>query len=220
MPSIDTLFATQVYRATLAGRGAKQLVGDLDTACRSIAVDDRAGQAWCKANGYKGYTSYASLDDLAWRDPSFAELTGRLDDHVAAFARALDFELGGGKLVCDSLWINVLKPGGQHGGHIHPLSVISGTIYIAVPPGASALRLEDPRHALMMAAPPKKAKARPPNRPFVDLVPRPGTLILWESFVRHAVPESHAKTDRISISFNYRWARARDRDASRADEPV
>ena len=29
-----------------------------------LAAEDAAGQAWCKANGYGGYTSYASLDDL------------------------------------------------------------------------------------------------------------------------------------------------------------
>ncbi len=85
----------------------------------------------------------------------------------------------------DAIWINVLEPGGFHTGHIHPNAVVSGTYYVAVPDGASALKLEDPRLPMMMARPPIKAKG---ERPFVALVPAPGTLLLWESFLRHEVP--------------------------------
>jgi hypothetical protein len=28
-------------------------------------------------------------------------------------------------------------------------------------------------------------------------------VLLWESFIRHEVPANAAKTDRISLSFNY-----------------
>ena len=57
----------------------------------------------------------------------------------------------------------------------------------------------------MMAAPPKKPKAAPQNRQFVSIAPRPGTVLLWESWLRHEVPLNEAEDDRISVSFNYRW---------------
>jgi uncharacterized protein (TIGR02466 family) len=101
--------------------------------------------------------------------------------------------------------VNILPEGGYHAAHIHPHSVISGTFYAAVPAGASALRLEDPRHAMMMAAPPRKAKAALENRPFVLIEPGPGTLLLWESWLRHDVPVNQSAEDRISVSFNYNW---------------
>ena len=56
---------------------------------------------------------------------------------------------------------------------------------------------------MLMAAPPKKAKARSANRPFVTIAPKPGTLLLWESWLRHGVEPNRAKAPRISISFNY-----------------
>lgn len=205
MATIDSLFATKVYRAELAGRGSGRLNRDLETGCLSIAADDTAGQRWCAKNGYPGYTSYASLDDLPWRVPAFGELVAILDRHVAAYARAVDFDLGGRALGLDSLWINVLPPGGVHTSHIHPHAAVSGTYYVAVPPGASALKLEDPRLPLMMAAPPRKARARPENRTFAYLAPQPGTLVLWESWLRHEVPLNTAEGDRISVSFNYAW---------------
>jgi uncharacterized protein (TIGR02466 family) len=35
------------------------------------------------------------------------------------------------------------------------------------------------------------------------MTPKPGTLLLWESFLRHEVPQNPARGKRISISFNY-----------------
>lgn len=197
--TIRTLFTTPIYEAQL---GNDALLGALAHAARMLASDDRAGRAWSKAHGYRGYTSYASLDDLPQRDPDVAALVRSLDKHVAAFARDCAFDLDG-KLRLDSLWVNILKPGGAHSGHIHPHSVVSGTIYLEVPPGAGGLRFEDPRLPLMMAAPTRLADAPDERQPFITIAPQPGTILLWESWLRHEVEPNAAKAERISISFNY-----------------
>ena len=191
--AIRQLFPTHFYEGDL---GDDPLLAELDDACRELAVEDRAGRAWSKEHGYRGYTSYASLNDLPVRDPRFGDLVRVLNRHVAVFAKECGFDLGR-KLKLDSLWVNVLKPGGVHSGHIHPHSIVSGTIYIAVPPGAGTLKLEDPRLPLMMAAP-----VRPDT--FVYAEPRPGAVFLWGSWLRHEVVAGTAKDERISISFNYR----------------
>jgi len=203
MTQIDRLFPTKIYRSPLTAKAARRLNDDLRTACLSIARDDRAGQEWCRANAYAGYTSYSSLNDLTVRAPQFADLEKHLDTHVAAFARELHYDLAGKKLGLDSIWINILKPGGVHTSHIHPHSVISGTYYVAVPKGSSALKLEDPRLGFMMAAPLKKEKAPREAQNFVYLDPAPGTVVLFESWLRHEVPPNQAREDRISVSFNY-----------------
>ncbi|MFM9942095.1 MAG: TIGR02466 family protein [Hyphomicrobiaceae bacterium] len=204
MPRLDTLFVTRIKRAELGAR-ARDLIDGVRTTCLAIAEEDRAGQAWCREHGYRGYTSYASLDDLVRRASVFDDLVRRIDPKVAAFARTLDLDLGGRRLVLDSLWINVLEPGGHHTAHIHPHAVVSGTFYVDVPKGASAIRFEDPRLTQMMAAPPRKAQARMANRTFVSVEPKVGTLLLWESWLRHEVPVNNARRARISLSFNYRW---------------
>ncbi|HSS13560.1 MAG TPA: TIGR02466 family protein, partial [Rhizomicrobium sp.] len=161
-------------------------------------------QRWSRDHGYGGYTSYASLNDLPRRASIFAELERALAKHVASFGRELQFEMGGRKLKLDSLWINVMEKGTVHTPHIHPHSAISGAYYVAVPPNSGAIRFEDPRLPLMMAAPAKKPNARPENRSFVDVAPRPGLLLLWESWLRHGVETNRARGRRISVSFNYR----------------
>jgi uncharacterized protein (TIGR02466 family) len=204
--TLRPLFVTSLYEASLAAdKGFEAFNAELHDTCLMVAADDRGGQAWAKEHGYRGYTSYASLDDLPRRASIFADLKKKLDKHAVRFAEDLNFELGGGKLVMDSLWINVLKPGGAHSGHIHPHSVLSGTVYVAVPPGASALKLEDPRLQLMMAAPPRAADAPEEQRTFVYVAPSSGTVLMWESWLRHEVPTNGAKGERVSISFNYAW---------------
>ncbi|MET0294757.1 MAG: TIGR02466 family protein [Phenylobacterium sp.] len=204
--ALRSLFVTRVYEAELADeKGGSGLIAELEADCRMLAQEDGAGRAWSRANAYPGYTSYASLDDLPQRATAFGQLKSRLDRHARAYAEALHLDLGAGRLRLDSLWVNVLKPGGAHSGHVHPHSVLSGTVYVAVPPGAGALKLEDPRLPLMMAAPPRRADAGEDVKSFVYLAPRPGTLLMWESWLRHEVVPSRAKSDRVSISFNYAW---------------
>ena len=128
-----------------------------------------------------------------------------LDAHVAAFAQDLAFDLGDKGLELEDIWINILPEGGSHGSHIHPHSVISGTTYVAMPEGTSALKLEDPRLPMMMAAPPRVKDAPEELRTFVSVPTEPGDVLLWESWLRHEVPMNQAEDDRISVSFNYRW---------------
>jgi uncharacterized protein (TIGR02466 family) len=205
MAHISSLFVTRLYHAALSEHGPAIDPAELEASCYSIAEDDEAGQDWCLENGYPGYTSYASLTDLPWRFPIFEALTASLDAHVAAFAEDLEFDLDGRALKLEDIWINILPEGGSHGSHIHPHSVISGTTYVAMPDGASALKLEDPRHARMMAAPARRKDAREDLRSFIYARPKVGDVLLWESWLRHEVPTNLSEDDRISVSFNYAW---------------
>ncbi|MGB3246423.1 MAG: 2OG-Fe(II) oxygenase family protein [Sulfitobacter sp.] len=205
MTHIKSLFATRLYHAHLSEHAPAIDPDEMEASCYSIAEDDEAGQKWSEDNGYPGYTSYASLDDLPYRFPIFADLVKTLDAHVAAFAKDLEFDLDGKKLALDSLWINILPEGGIHTGHIHPHSVISGTTYVAMPDGASALKLEDPRLPMMMAAPGRLKDAREELRTFAYIAPAVGDVLLWESWLRHEVPMNMSEDDRLSVSFNYGW---------------
>jgi uncharacterized protein (TIGR02466 family) len=186
------LFVTRLYEADLADEA---LLGELGHSIRSLARDDQAGRRWSRDNLYSGYTSYASLNDLPTRDPTLGALAKLLTRHAIQFASECSFELSR-KPRLDSLWVNLLKADGRHSGHIHPHSMISGTFYVEVPAGSGGIRFEDPRLPLMMAAPPR-------GDTFVTIEPRPGLLLMWESWLRHEVLAASGKGDRLSISFNF-----------------
>ena len=206
MSDIKSLFATRLYTAALSDFSTLIDGSELESSCLAIAEDDEAGQNWCEENDFPGYTSYASLTDLDWRFPIFKDLITALNMHVEAFVQDLDFDLGNKKIKLDSLWINILPFGGVHTAHIHPHSVISGTTYVAMPAGTSAIKFEDPRLATMMAAPSRAKGAREELRSFIYAEPNIGDVLLWESWLRHEVPMNMADEDRISISFNYSWS--------------
>jgi uncharacterized protein (TIGR02466 family) len=206
MSEISSLFVTRLYRAKLNDLAKKKIdTGELCDTCYSVAEDDEAGQEWCEENDYPGYTSYASLDDLPWRMPIFGDVQKALDKHVAAFCDELGFDLKGKKLKCNALWINILPEGGTHSSHIHPHSVISGTTYVSMPEGTSALKLEDPRLPMMMTAPLVHNDAPQDRQRFIYVKPEVGEVLLWESWLRHEVPMNMAEEERISVSFNYGW---------------
>jgi uncharacterized protein (TIGR02466 family) len=190
--AVRTLFPTHFYEGRI---DHAVLLDGLEEAVRDLAREDRAGVRWSREHGYRGYTSYASLNDLPDRDPRFADLVRLLNRHVALFVREADLQAG--RLRLDSLWVNLMKPGGTHSGHIHPHSAVSGTMYVTVPQGSGALKLEDPRLPMMMAAPLREGT-------FHYAEPEPGTVFLWESWLRHEVMPHTGKGERISVSFNYR----------------
>jgi len=116
--------------------------------------------------------SYASLSDLPWRFPIFADVVKALDAHVAAFVEDAQFDLDGRALKLEDIWINILPEGGIHTSHIHPHSVISGTTYVSMPKDASAIKFEDPRSQMMMAAPVRLKEARRELKTFVYVKPQ------------------------------------------------
>ena len=194
-----SLFVTRLYEAEIADWA---LLADLAHSIRSLAADDKAGRGWSKDHAYPGYTSYASLDDLPRRDPAIANLARLLTGHAGKFAEECAFDLVR-KPRLDSVWVNLLRASGHHSAHIHPHSIISGTLYVEVPWGSGAIRFEDPRLAMMMAAPTRRDDAPEELRPFVDVAPRPGLLLLWESWLRHEVLPGTGRGERLSISFNF-----------------
>ena len=194
-----SLFATKLYETEIADEA---LLSELAHSIRSLAEDDVAGQRWSEEHRYAGYTSYASLNDLPRRDPVIGDLAKLLTKHAAKFAQECAFELTG-KPKLDSLWVNLLRGPGHHSAHIHPHSIISGTLYVEVPKGSGDIQFEDPRLPMMMAAPIRRTDAPEELQPFVTVQPRPGLLLLWESWLRHEVLPGSARGERLSISFNY-----------------
>lgn len=204
MPLTDC-FATRLYVAPLQRSGASALNRALLAEARQLERDDAAGRRWSAEHYPGGYTSYASAHRLQEASPTFDALRRRLERHVRAFAAAADWDLRGRALSMTDCWVNIMRRGSAHGVHLHPLSTLSGTYYVATPPGAPGLKFEDPRLDRLMAAPPLKAAAHARNRPWITVKARAGEVVLFESWLRHEVPWVGRGRERVSVSFNYHW---------------
>jgi uncharacterized protein (TIGR02466 family) len=173
--------------------------------CLQLREDDAAGRAWSKTNYLGGFTSYGSVSRMHQMSPTFARLAKRIDRHVARFAKALQFDLRDRHLEMTDCWVNIMPQGVVHSLHLHPLSTFSGTYYVQTPRGVPGLKFEDPRLDRYMAAPPRLPDADLNNRPWVLMPATAGSLLLFESWLRHEVMPNPVARERISISFNYSW---------------
>jgi uncharacterized protein (TIGR02466 family) len=199
-------FSTFIYSEPLVKAGLERFNGELAKECRSIREFDGAGRRWSRRHYPGGYTSYASLNELHLFSSTFTRLERRIARHVRQFARALDLDLKGREIRMTDCWINIMPASAAHSLHLHPLSFVSGTYYVATPRGCPGLKFEDPRLDRFMAAPPRRPVAKAANLTHVTYPARAGNLILFESWLRHEVAQNRADAERISVSFNYNWS--------------
>ena len=200
------LFPTLVYSARLSQVNWRPFNDRLLRECRQLRIDDEAGRRWSAKSYPGGYTSYNSASRMHQMSPTFAALERKLNRHVAAFVRSLEFDLTGRTLAMTDCWVNIMPRQVVHGLHLHPLSTISGTYYVRTPKGCPGLKFEDPRLDRFMAAPPKLPAARRENQIHVTYPAEAGNVILFESWLRHEVAANRVAEERISISFNFNWA--------------
>jgi uncharacterized protein (TIGR02466 family) len=203
-----SLFATSVFQAKLwpSTRATEAFNRQLMKEILLLQREDLAGQKWSKENYRHGYTSYGSIPRIFEHSPSFLELKENLDKKLKAYLLSLEVMATPKQLWMSSMWVNVMPSGSYHTMHTHPFSVISGTYYVDLPRGASPIKFEDPRSGLMMNAPLIKENALPAKQRFFELQPQSGETVMFESWLRHEVPENSASRPRVSISFNYDWA--------------
>jgi uncharacterized protein (TIGR02466 family) len=192
---MKSFFETRIEHKPL--RLGKTLHAEIERTIRRLPEMDEAGAKWSRKSYRNGYTSYGSLSNLHEQFTVFDRLKQKLDAEVRRYARGLGLRFPHGELRLSSIWANVMPRDCYHAFHIHPNSIVSGTYYVSLPEGASPLRLEDPRAALFMACPPRTFQ--------IDLKPREGDVVLFESWLRHEVPPHSSPEDRLSVSFNYDW---------------
>ena len=203
--TIQNWFPTSIYYEPLQKTKLQRLNKELRTESYQIMEMDDEGRDWSEKKYVGGYTSFASHAELHRMSSTFMELEKKISKHVSAFAEHLEFDLGAGNLEMTDCWVNIMPAQTTHSGHIHPLSVISGTYYVQTPSKASGIKFEDPRLERFMAAPPRKQNCTKRNKTFAEYKAKEGHVVLFESWLRHEVPASITTEDRISISFNYNW---------------
>jgi uncharacterized protein (TIGR02466 family) len=202
---IKNLFPSPLYYSPLGTHGVKTLNRDLLSESLKFRHIDDAGIKWSKTHYRGGYTSYGSIPHLHQVSTTFEDLRKQLDKHARKYIKYLQMDVKPQQIQLRSCWINVMPKGVAHSMHIHPLSVLSGTYYVQTPKNCSAIKFEDPRMVAFMASPPRLAGADERNQRFVEIKPQAGHLVMFESWMRHEVPQNWTDTERVSISFNYDW---------------
>lgn len=201
--AIEMLFPSFIYRGQLAN--ARPFNRELAVEIQALENMDDHGREWSDSHYVGGYSSYSSMCNLHQTSPNFSALEKKLAPHVSRFVKKLNWDLMGRKVRMTTCWVNAMGKGTYHTLHVHPSSVLSGVYYVDVPKGSSPLKIEDPRMGMLMASPPRRAKAPSREQNYLLIDAKAGHFVLFESWMRHEVPPHRGDDLRLSVSFNYEW---------------
>jgi uncharacterized protein (TIGR02466 family) len=95
-------------------------------------------------------------------------------------------------------WINIQRRGSELGYHTHPLSVISGALYLKIDANGSRIRFRNPNPFLTVTDV-LNSTAYTSNTTYIR--PIVGTLLLFPSWLQHGSDENMSD-ERVVLSFN------------------
>jgi uncharacterized protein (TIGR02466 family) len=101
------------------------------------------------------------------------------------------------------MWANITPPNNWHHMHIHANSLFSGILNIKTPENCGATIFQDPKmHSRMIE--PTYTENNILNSAEFSVPPQKGLMMMWPSYLSHAVQYGTAKEgeDRIVVSFN------------------
>ena len=203
--SIHQVFISSIYHKKLGRVFNDAFNKDLTKVCYQLAAQDDVGHKWSEKNYLGGYTSYSSISNLYDHVSVFTEIKEAIIEHAYEFSKSLQYDIKKSDLRMNAMWMNIMPTQVTHAMHIHPLSFLSGTYYVQTPAKASCIKFEDPRMCHFMIAPPRKKNLKLENKNFIEIEPKAGEIVLFESWMRHEVPPNQSKTERVSVSFNLSW---------------
>ena len=117
-----------------------------------------------------------------------------------------------------NMWANITHPNHRHHLHIHPNCLLSGILYVRAPANCGPTVFGDPRPGAMMIEP-SHSEMHIHNMTAFVVVPEKGRLLIWPSYLPHAVEQGRANVeeDRIVLAFNIMIRGKIDRPTARLD---
>ena len=184
------LFPTPVLRASG--------VLDADLVAALAAQFDSEASTGNKASGHLSHTAMLQPTD----SPLLVEVARRVTPKIVEMGALLFGQRLGWSI--KEMWVNVMEPGGMQGMHNHANSFVSGVIYLTPTHEGSQtvfMRASGGTEFIFRNEHASIAHGAFNADRWVSPAPSPGDLLLFPSYLLHAVPPN-AGERRITMSFN------------------
>jgi len=151
-------------------------------------------------------TSYYKPQASILADAKLTELENEIFQAANGFLATL--QLPPRRLEIERAWINLFQPGAQEALHSHDGSILSCSYYVEAPENCGNIAFPDPIGARRSY----REFTQTAGEGFLTLremtfEPKPGRIVMFESWVPHAVNCNKSDKVRISIAVNLRPAR-------------
>ena len=203
---VNILFPTVMLKRHLDGmEEANRQLADFMLRKEQSEPNDAPGTS--TSGGYQTRNNLLT-DALAQQSPALATLR----DHIGAAIKDYAGLLIGQE--CSPLpqsvkfasagWGVILREGDYQGHHVHAGSHVSGVYYIAAPPAALTLDRDAGKITFFDPRPRAQMSQLAAQRTYYREVPGPGDMVLFPSWLEHAVAPFRGEGLRICIAFDAR----------------
>jgi len=160
-------------------------------------------------NEWNYKNTYSEVDGLA-TEPELKFFVDYILEQSTAYLEKQNIKLKPNLGLWVSLFASEMVIGDEHAPHAHPGALLSGLIYLQVPPGSANLEFKSPRHVSAAwrnylqedsyTHTSEIFKIRDDHT--IMVVPKPGLFLFWESWAMHRVPPNQNIDGRITMVFN------------------
>ena len=147
------------------------------------------------------YTTFLNRGDLHLTHPGFGRLGREIIRHTQEFADYLEVDGTQAKPVISECWLNVYGRKDTQEVHNHGGHHFSVVYYVKAPPGCGRINFYTPLIEDNFAQLPC-VRASWKTRGVANVQPQDGTIVMFRSWLRHAVSPGANEGERISVAFN------------------
>ena len=158
-----------------------------------------------KKSNFNGWHS----DNFDLKNENLKNFINEVSNNIGAAVKDMDWDLEAQIVKITNMWAIINKNKAFNEKHHHGNSALSAAYYVKAESNAGNIVFFDPRQANVFHHPTAK-KANDLNGQIKSITPKPGTLILFPSYLEHKVEENLSNKERIVVSFNVALIRKRD----------
>ena len=191
---IYKLFPTPVFHFRV--ENYQELNIELENYILNLKKKDEKGQKKSNAGGWHSHNFDLTNDNTAKK---FAKIFEKFYKKV--IISEMGWKYNSDKVKIEGMWSIINKKGSFNIQHNHPNAYLSSAYYVKHPEKSGSIKFFDPREQKSIRYP-KIKKYGELSAATVEIAPKEGDLLIFPSYLYHAVAENLSEQDRIIISFN------------------
>jgi len=191
---IYKLFPTPVFHFRV--ENYQELNIELENYILNLKKKDEKGQKKSNAGGWHSHNFDLTNDNMAKK---FAKIFEKFYKKV--IIDEMGWKYNSDRVKIEGMWSIINKKGSFNIQHNHPNAYLSSAYYVKHPEKSGSIKFFDPREQKSIRYP-KIKKYGELSAATVEIAPKEGDLLIFPSYLYHAVAENLSEQDRIIISFN------------------
>tara|TARA_B100000029_G_C17566560_1_gene955255 strand:- start:379 stop:981 length:603 start_codon:yes stop_codon:yes gene_type:complete len=186
------IFTTPIWTSVIANHD--QINSKMNKYIKTLQSENPEGMIKSNVEGW--HSKYFNLDS---EEPRF--FLNSIKSDLDRVMQDMGWDLNNQKIKITSMWSIINNKNASNARHIHSNNYISAAYYVKAPKNCGNIIFYDPRNEVVFRHPKIKVTNNL-NSNIFSIEPKDGLLVLFPSYLHHAVDYNNSNEERIVISFN------------------